>query len=155
MKIRNGFVSNSSSSSFFIAYRPEHYKKDIYLKVPSLIKDINEYLEKKGIKYKSKNEDNNWHDSSGAVFLQESDTYVGFRSYQSVLDHLELNTKEEADDFGLRALKFAEEGWHILIGQLPHDGDGGSELSNYMSKNPDFYFIKTDNLITQIENCYV
>jgi hypothetical protein len=151
MKVRMGFVSNSSSSSFLIAYNPKAYDGDMITRTKKLIKDINNYYKTNNIDYTNPSKDKNYHSNIGKMLFQELDNYHGFRSKQSVIDYLELEDDDsEYDIIEKLAIEYAENGYYLLFGEIPCRGSGGSVLSNQVNEDVKKYSFKSDDLILKI-----
>jgi hypothetical protein len=156
LKIRTGFVSNSSSSSFIIAYNPKKFSKDYVNRSTDLIMAINRVYRQKNVDYMNENPESSYHANVGVMMFQEMDNIHGYRSVQSVLDQLMIED-ENSDDIGelnQKAIDYSKKGMHLLFGTIPARGDGGSALSNTVYDNPEKFEIETKDLIVKIGEKY-
>jgi len=142
MKSRLGWVSNSSSTSFVIGvteadYVHRRWSEDSVYKY--VVKKIDEEFPDFP-KYKPYPDEEYEMTLGRAFFYGEND--LGWkRSVESVLDSIdcesieELKEEMEADpntDFDTywKALELVQSGFRVYIGYMPHNGDGGNELTN-------------------------
>jgi hypothetical protein len=125
MKIRNGFVSNSSSSSFVIAVKDQN--KSIEFLDETIADRILKEIPKDEVVFNNKMVGN---PHIGWDFIEGREKWC--RSHQSFLDELE-------DDIWTGLEKYAErlacDGWSVAIGSMPGNGDGGSASQNYFYHN--------------------
>jgi hypothetical protein len=129
MKIRTGFVSNSSSSSFVVATKgidtisgrdtkvANRALKEVDLSVP--MNYIPNYLPHAG-----------WGISANR------ETWI--RSETSLLDYLELDSNYDEtrlDRCSKLMLDLVKNGWNVAIGIVHGDGDGGDGYEQYFYHN--------------------
>jgi hypothetical protein len=146
MKVRIGFVSNSSSSSFVLAYKRD-VQEPFEDRIRWLLESVNTRLHDRSILV------DDAQSNVGIALFQFADNRVGYRSRQSLLDQLDIYDEDEdgsMSDLDLKALDLIEKGYTVLTGGLPAGGDGGSKLTNYICDHKKDYFIEDDDLILNI-----
>lgn len=129
MKTRNGFVSNSSSSSFLICIKKgeelsqENILKTFEIGENSPLYDLADNL---------------------AVYLSDNVKQMTMDTIKN-----DYTWKGEIEDYGVKLLELIQDGWDVYKGYASNEGDAIEAYLCDVELN-----IKTDNLILEKEGGY-
>jgi hypothetical protein len=62
----------------------------------------------------------------------------------------DVDDLEDLGSIGELAYDLANKGYHIIIGDIDHDGNGGSTLSNFIARNKSKFNIDRDDIKIKI-----
>jgi len=127
MKIRNGFVSNSSSSSFVIAFNGDR------IGLEKKIKDVFGMKFKHPIKFP---------DLSGSIINCISEEYSDIDGIKEFMDYFDMEDEKDGPDEHVQAIKYLKKGWIICTGEFSDQDDPEEALlcnSEIEYKDKDLY----------------
>jgi hypothetical protein len=127
MKIRTSFVSNSSSSSFIIATKGINKISERDAKIADrALKEVDTGVEMRYIP--------DYYPHAGWGIAGHRKTWIS--SETSLLDYLELDSVDEAQDYVDKLLLgLVKDGWVVANGTVHGDGDGGDGYEQYFYHN--------------------
>jgi len=147
MKTRQGFVSNSSSSSFVIVSKERNREKTIRQITDEVFSFQNPSCDHSAMS----------REMAEAYFETGIDEYetVEALDYQWKRDFGEIHFENRAEDEDYRVFKkLIEKGFVVRTGAMPNGGDGGTQLQRLLSIST-IYVIKEDfAMVQQVDDIY-
>lgn len=145
MKIRNGFISNSSSTSFIIVFKHNKTLEDIAF--PKLLYINNEENEKI-------NDELQWMVKNIILDSLETPEPISIEKFidcvygESIESYYNIQNKEQLINIKHRFAEYYLKDYKIVYGSFKNGGDGGGEIEKLLS-----YLdvdIETENFIFKI-----